>query len=93
MSAETTPDLCCMHGERIDRILDLLEDRKAKREPKDGVYRVTVPPASRAQMRAEAQQIEAQSAAGTYDHDLMPAVVERLAQAARGINLDPKDHA
>lgn len=93
MTTDPTPDLCCTHGERIDRILDLLEGRKAKREPKDGAYRVKRSPAGEAMAYWQQKQIEAQRATGDADESLMPAVVERLAQATLEIRVPDLRHA
>jgi len=84
------PDLCCEHGaqilERLDRITDLLDARKAQREPADGVYTVTIPPASRAQAYWEARMVEEQRKAderdGTATTSITPGLAEKLQQAA-----------
>lgn len=87
------PSCCAELHRKVDRILDLLEDRKAKREPADGVYRVTHSPAGEAVAYWQQKQVEAQSAAGDTDViSLMPAIVERLAQATREIRIPDLEH-
>lgn len=91
---DPTPDLCCTHGERIDRILELLEDRKAKREPKDGVYRVRVPESSRAWAYWEQRQIDEERA---YDErvanaDSEPEIPKPAGYATGGLVQAPEGY-
>jgi hypothetical protein len=83
MNQPDYPTCCAELHRKVDRILELLEERQAKREPADGVYRVTIPPASRAWARAEAQQCEARRAAGHPDDNLLADVTERLRVAVK----------
>jgi len=83
---------------RVDRAIELLTDirdararKAAKQNPADGVYTVTIPPASRAWAYWEAKQIEAQRDAGVYDDNLMPAVLKRVAEAGRRADLSFPD--
>lgn len=67
MTTDPTPELCCTHGAKLDQILELLEDRKAKREPADGVYRVRIPESSRVAAYWVQRQIDEQRAADERD--------------------------
>lgn len=82
---DPAPELCCTHGAKLDRILNLLEDRKAKRQATDGAYRVTRSPAGEAMAYWQQKQIEVQRAAGHSNESLMPAVIERLSQAVHKV--------
>jgi hypothetical protein len=87
----TTDDRSCdCHAEtlaKLNRILELLEDRKAKREPADGVYRVTIPPASRAQEYWEQRQIAEEWAAD----EGLESPPKAAPYAAGGLIEAPKD--
>jgi len=78
-------DLCCAHGEqilqRLDRLVELMETvaqaRAVPQPPADGVYRVNIPAASRAQMRAEERMIQARLDAGDLDEVLADQALRR----------------
>ncbi|GAA2159291.1 MULTISPECIES: hypothetical protein [Glycomyces] len=57
------PECCAELHRKVDRVLDLLEERQTKRKPADGAYRVTIPPASRAWEYWEQRQIAEEWAA------------------------------
>lgn len=74
---------------KLDRILELLEDRKAKRQPADGVYRVRIPESSRIAEYWVQRQIAEEWAA---DEGLeAPPVPEVPRYAAGGLIEAPKD--
>lgn len=87
----TDDQTCDCHEQvlaRLDRILELLEDRRKKAAPADGVYQVTIPPASRVQEYWEQRQIAEQWAA---DEGLeTPPAPEAATYATGGLIEAPK---